>query len=221
MADLHRLPHRLGNAGPGRVDQRARRRMRDEDAGEREQQRRVLVAARIQPGQRHQHFAPAHVGIAEQVEGGIGRQEAVLGIGAQQMRRADADRVLDLAACRARGQGRRRRGPAGAAHRCRPSARPPARRPRPSPASSSSRARRSAARSAREPRSRPSGPAARSAAAAAAAPGCRARSGRTGRDGGRRPGISAAGDRRRHTATARPCGPSAPGTRRRQNTGTP
>ena len=110
MLDLHRLPHRLGNALPRRIDQRARRRMRDEDARQRKQQRRILVAARIQAGQRHQHFAPADVGVAEQVERRIGRDEAVFGIGPQQMPGRDADRVFDLGhAGRARRRGQRRR----------------------------------------------------------------------------------------------------------------
>ena len=99
MADLHRLPHRLGDAAPGRIDQGARRRARDEDARQVEQQRRVLVAARIQPGQRHHQFAAAQVGIADQVEGGIGRDEAVLAVRAQQMRRAVADHAVDLRQC--------------------------------------------------------------------------------------------------------------------------
>jgi hypothetical protein len=79
MPDLHRLPHRLGNAAPGRIDQDPGRRMRDEDARQIEQQRRVLVAARIQARQRHHHLAPADVGIADQVERGIGRDETVFG----------------------------------------------------------------------------------------------------------------------------------------------
>ena len=44
-----------------------------------EQQRRILVAARVQAGQRHQQLAPAKIRIAEQVEGGVGRKEAVAG----------------------------------------------------------------------------------------------------------------------------------------------
>src|SRR5689334_3543727 len=55
----------------------------------------------------------------------------------------------------------------------------------------------------------------------AVAPDCRARSGRTGRDGRRRRRISAAAGRRRRTATARPYGPSAPETRRRPNSEIP
>ena len=96
MADLHRLPHRLGDAGPGRVDQRASRRARDEDPRQVEQQRRVLVAARMKPGQRHQQFAAAQIDVADQVEGGIGRDEAVIAIRPQQMRAAVADRGFDL-----------------------------------------------------------------------------------------------------------------------------
>ena len=106
VADLHRLPHRLGDAAPGRIDQLARRRARDEDPRQVEQQRRVLVAARIQPGQRHRHFAAAQIGIADQVEGGIGRDEAVVGERAQQMRAAGPDHRLDLGERRARAQAR-------------------------------------------------------------------------------------------------------------------
>ena len=110
MLDLHRLPHRLGDTLPRRIDQRARRRMRDEDARQRKQQRRILVAARIQAGQRHQHFAPADVGVAEQVERRIGRDKTVFGIGPQQMPGAHPDRVLDLGHIwRAGGGGHRRR----------------------------------------------------------------------------------------------------------------
>ena len=61
----------------------------------------------------------------------------------------------------------------------------------------------------------------RSGAAAAAAPDCRARSCRICRDAGRRRGSSAAGDRRRRTATGRPCGRSARGRRRRRNSESP
>ena len=102
MADLHRLPHRLGDAAPGRVDQRARGRARDENPRQVEQQRRVLVAARIEPAQRHRQFAPADIGVADQVEGGVGRDEAALRERAQQMRAAAADHRFDLGqACRA------------------------------------------------------------------------------------------------------------------------
>ena len=103
MPDLHRLPHRLGDARPGRIDQGARLRARDEHAREDEQQGRVLVAARVQARQRHQHLAAAHVGIADQVEGGIGRDEAVLLVGAEQMRgrsRGSCCRCLRAAAAR-------------------------------------------------------------------------------------------------------------------------
>ena len=133
MADLHRLPHRLGDAAPGRVDQRARRRARDEDPRQVEQQRRVLVAARIEPGQRHQQFAAAHVGIADQVEGGVGRDEAVFRERAQ----ADARRS---GGSRARSRRARQRGRAlppaaeGGGRRSSPAVRPPAGRSRPSPA---------------------------------------------------------------------------------------
>ena len=112
MADLHRLPHRLGDSLPGRVDQRAGRRARDEHPRQVEQQRRVLVAARIQPGQRHQHFAAAQIGVADQVEGGIGRNESVAAEGFQQMRGAAADHAFDLRGlrrARRRGLGQRPR----------------------------------------------------------------------------------------------------------------
>ncbi len=107
MPDLHRLPQRFGDAGPWRVDQRPRRRARDEDARQIEQQRRVLVAARVQPGQRHQQFTAAHVGIADQVEGGIGRDETVAAERTQQMRAAGADHGLDFGDVR---RARHRRG---------------------------------------------------------------------------------------------------------------
>ncbi len=85
--------------------------MRDEDPGQAEQQGRILVAARVQPGQRHQHLAPADVGIADQVEGGIGRDEAVLAERAEQMRAGLADHAVDLGGPgRARRCGRGRRG---------------------------------------------------------------------------------------------------------------
>jgi hypothetical protein len=110
MADLHRLPHRLGDAGPGGVDQRRRRRAGDEDPRQVEQQGRILVAARIQPGQRHQQFAAADIGVADQVEGGIGGDEAVLAERPQQMRRGGAHDAFDLAKVgRARRRRRRRR----------------------------------------------------------------------------------------------------------------
>ena len=158
------------------------------------------------------------VGIAEQVEGGIGRQEAVLGPGAQEMRRqvrivCSISRMSGACA-----------GAAGGGFGCLTLMSPiSSATGAPTAAQSgvaSSRARFSAARTAS---SRPSSfragkPVRRSSGRSR---GCRARSGRTGRDGDRRPGIFAAGDRRRHRATARPCGPSAPGRRRRQNIGTP
>ncbi len=114
MADLHRLPHRLGDAPPGRVDQRPRRRARDENPRQVEQQRRVLVAARIQARQRHQEFAPAQIGVADQVEGGIGRDEAASGERPQQMRAAGADHAFDLGET-GRALGHRRRLRAGMA----------------------------------------------------------------------------------------------------------
>jgi hypothetical protein len=79
MADLHRLPHRFGDACPGRVDEGAGRRARNESPRQIEQQHRVLVAARIEAGQRRQQFAAPHIGIADQIEGGVGRDEAASG----------------------------------------------------------------------------------------------------------------------------------------------
>src|SRR5581483_5105745 len=96
MTDLHRLPHRLGDAFPGWIDQIARGGARDEDAREIEQQRRVLVAARIEPRERRHEFAAAHFGIADQVEGRVARNEAVLLVRAQQMRAAGADDARDV-----------------------------------------------------------------------------------------------------------------------------
>lgn len=78
VADLHRLPHRFGNPSPGRIDDCARRRSRDEDTGEVEQQRGVLVAARVETRERHGQLSAAEIGIADQVERGVGRQKAIL-----------------------------------------------------------------------------------------------------------------------------------------------
>ena len=222
MADLHRLPHRLGDPAPGRIDQRAGRRMRDENPRQVEQQRRVLVAARIQPGQRHREFAPAHVGVADQVEGGIGRDEAVLGIGAQQMRAAGADHRFDLGRFGRAPRGRRRRGLGMVRPRYLSISAATGAPIAAQSGAASSRAWVSAARKRCQARrlvaqrGQP-GP----AQAAAAAPDCRARSGRIFRDAGRRRGIPAAGDRRRHKARGRPCGRSTPGTRRRRNSENP
>ncbi len=109
VPDLHRLPHRLGNALPGRIDHGARRRVRDEDAGEVEQQRGVLVAARVEARQRHDQLASTEIGIADQVEGGIGRQETVAAVRAEQVLRAVTDRAVDLRALRQGGGERHRR----------------------------------------------------------------------------------------------------------------
>ena len=125
--------------------------MRDEDPRQVEQQRRVLVAARIQPGQRHQHFAPAHVGVADQVEGGIGRDEAVLGERAQQMRAAAADHAARSRRGRAPGPAPRPAAGWGGAHRYRPSARRSGAPTAAQSGSASSRARVSASRSACQP----------------------------------------------------------------------
>ena len=196
----------------------ARRRAGDEDPRQVEQQRRVLVAARIEPGQRHQEFAAAQIGIADQVEGGIGRDEAVAVERAQQMRAAGADHVLDLGevqapartACTGFGLG-------CAERRWYRAAPPPARRSRPSPARPRRAPRISACAQAVQPRlvaqfGKP-GPAQQRPQRRIAergpvefgqmrvAAGCR----------------RAAGDRRRRTATGRPCGPSARGRRRRRN----
>ena len=191
---------------PGRVDQGAGRRARDEDPRQVEQQRRVLVAARIQPGQRHQQFAAAQVGIADQVEGGIGRDEAVF----VERRATDARRRCGSPArsrrdrARGRGAGRGLRPWDGSRSMVSSSSATGA----PIAAQSgdaSSRARISASRS-------------------ACSRGCVAQFGQPGpaqqrpqrriaerglvefrRDAGRRRRISAAGDRRRRTATGRPC----------------
>src|SRR5204862_4112051 len=45
---------------------------------------------------RHDQLAAPDIGIADQVEGGIGRQETVAAPGAEQMLRAVADRGVDL-----------------------------------------------------------------------------------------------------------------------------
>ena len=217
MADLHRLPHRLGDARPGRVDQLAGRRARDEDPRQVEQQRRVLVAARIQPGQRHQEFAAAQVGIADQVEGGIGRDEAVVAERAQQMRAAVADRAFDL--------GRASAPRAGAAARLglrmlssMVSSRSATGWPIAAQSgASSSRAGDQRLAQAVEPRrvaqfGQP-GPAQQRPQRRIAERGpvefgqMRVAAG----------GVAAAGDRRRHRATGRPSGPSARGRRHRRN----
>ena len=96
VANLHRFPHRLGDAAPGRIDQLARGRSCDEDPREIEQQRRVLVAARIEPGERGEKFQTAHIRIADQIEGGIGRNEAMLAERSQQVLAAKPDRGLYL-----------------------------------------------------------------------------------------------------------------------------
>ena len=77
MADLHRRPHLLGQAAPGRVDDRRGRRAGDEGARQIEQQRGVLVGAGVEPLQRHQEIAAAKIRIADQVEGRIGRNETL------------------------------------------------------------------------------------------------------------------------------------------------
>ncbi|MGY4599442.1 hypothetical protein ACVWXL_007188 [Bradyrhizobium sp. GM22.5] len=112
VADLHRLPHRFGNPSPGRIDDCARRRSRDEDTGEVEQQRGVLVAARVETRERHGQLAAAEIGIADQVERGVGRQKAIFAVRAQQMLRAVADHAVDLRLLRhgAGEHGRRRLG---------------------------------------------------------------------------------------------------------------
>ena len=215
VADLHRLPHRLGDALPGRVDQRARRRARDEHPRQVEQQRRVLVAARIQAGQRHQHFAAAQIRVADQVEGGIGRNEAVAAERFEQMRAAVADHALDLRRVPARASARARPAAGDAKARWYPAGPRPARRSRPSPARRG-RAPASAPRAGGAASARRAIRKARSAATAAAAPDCPARYDRTCRDAGRRRRISAAGDRTHRTATGHPSGPSTSGRRLRR-----
>ena len=96
MTDLNRLPHRLGDSSPRRIDQVAGGRAPDKGPRQAEHQGRVLVAARIKTPQRHQQFAAAHIGIADQVERRIGRDESVAAERAQQMCPAGADHRLDL-----------------------------------------------------------------------------------------------------------------------------
>ncbi len=96
MADLYRQPHRFGDPGPGWIDNGARWRARDEDPRQIEQQRRVLVAARIETGQRRQQFAAADIGVADQIEGGVGRDKAAPSERAQQMPAAFTDHKLHL-----------------------------------------------------------------------------------------------------------------------------
>ena len=173
---------------PGRVDQVARRRARDEDPRQVEQQRRVLVAARVEPGQRHQQFAAAQIGVADQVEGGIGRDEAV----ACRTSRADARRSRGSrrSISRELRRGAVRRRPAAASdgaasmrvEQIAATGWPIAAqsglgvvaRPRPAPRAARRAAPRRAVRAARR------------AAAAAAAPDCRARSCRIWPDADRR-----------------------------------
>ena len=203
---------------PGRVDQGAGRRARDEDPRQVEQQRRVLVAARVQAGQRHQQFAAAQVGVADQVEGGIGRDEAV----ACRTSAADARRSARITRSISASRGARPRLPAPAAGAgCAELDGRPAASATGAPIAAqsgvgSSRARTQRVAQRAEPRLVAQFGQPGRGAAAGAAPDCRARSGRTCRDGGRRRGISAAGDRRRRTATGRPSGRSARGRRRRR-----
>jgi hypothetical protein len=96
VADLHRLPHGLGDASPRRVDQFTGRRTGDEDPRQVEQKGGVFVSPRVQTLKRHHELAPAKVGIADQVERRVGRDEAASLKGAQQMRSARADDALDL-----------------------------------------------------------------------------------------------------------------------------
>ena len=192
------------------------RRARDEDARQVEQQRRVLVAARVQPGQRHQQFAAAQIGIADQVEGGIGRDEAV-----------PAERAAADARRRCGSRRRSWRAPAAAPLGLAPAAAVDATSSMVSSSSAtgwptaaqsgsaSSRARVSAS-AVPAGGSRRAVRAGRPGAAAPAAADCRARSGRIWRDARRRRGRSAAAGRRRRRATARPSGPSARGRRLRR-----
>ena len=96
MLDLHGLPHRFSDAGPRRIDDVARRRACDEDAREIEQQRRVLVTARIQSCQRIEEVVSAQIRIAYQVERRIGRDVAVAGVRLQEMRGTVLDRRVDI-----------------------------------------------------------------------------------------------------------------------------
>ena len=76
-----------------------RRRARDEDAGEVEQQRRVLVGAGVEALQRDQEIAAAKIRIADQVEGRIGRDETVvLAVGARADGRAQARMMRSMLA---------------------------------------------------------------------------------------------------------------------------
>ena len=96
MADLHRLPHRLGNARPRRIDQRRGRRIGDKGAGEIEKKRRILVSARVETAQRRQEIASAQIRIADQVERRIAWNKAVPLIGREQVAGAGADDGVDL-----------------------------------------------------------------------------------------------------------------------------
>jgi hypothetical protein len=79
MPDLHRVPHRLGEPGPGRIDQRPDVRIgQGKHAREVEQQRGVLVGARVEALERRQQVAAAKIGIADQLEGRIGGDELLL-----------------------------------------------------------------------------------------------------------------------------------------------
>ena len=107
MADLHRLPHWLGEAAPRRVKQRGDVRVGEEkDAGEVEQQRRVLVGPRVQPVERHEQIVPAHIWIAKQIERRVSRDETVRLERTEQVLRATADDVTHALARDRLGRGR-------------------------------------------------------------------------------------------------------------------
>lgn len=65
-------------------------------AREIEQQRRVLVGARIEAGQRRHEIAATEVRIAGEIERGIGGQKSVAAEGPQQVRGATADDAVDV-----------------------------------------------------------------------------------------------------------------------------
>ena len=86
-------------AAPRRIDHRRRRRIsRDEDAREVEQQGGVLVGAGVEALQRDQEIAPAKIRIADQVERGIGGNEAASGECAGQMSLAQARMMRSISA---------------------------------------------------------------------------------------------------------------------------
>jgi hypothetical protein len=98
---LHGVPHRLGEAAPGRIDQRQDVGVgEDEDAGEVEQQRCVLVGARVEALQGRQQVTAAKVRITDELERCVGGDELLPCKHVQQVTGASADDPVHLRARR-------------------------------------------------------------------------------------------------------------------------